>query len=49
MESFFMLSGSLFVMMAQLGWRVHNEPYLRKCFDLLAGTGTLLLVLGILF
>jgi hypothetical protein len=47
MEPFFMLSGSSFIMMAEASRRVQRDPYLRKWFNLLTGTGTVLMLVGI--
>jgi hypothetical protein len=47
MEPFFMLSGSSFIMMAQAARRAQHDPYLRRCFDILTGTGAALMLLGV--
>jgi hypothetical protein len=47
MEPFFMLSGSSFIMMAQAARRAQHDSYLRKCFDILTGTGAALMLLGV--
>jgi multisubunit Na+/H+ antiporter MnhG subunit len=46
MEPFFMLSGSSFLMMAQIRWRL-RDLYLRRCFDVLAGIGAMLMLVGV--